>query len=131
VSGLGTKTIWTYPLFVNGGVTLELLMINEALRLLRIYHDMSQTELATQLNLSNSYVSELESGKKQPTLDLLEKYAKHFQIPVSSLLFFSEQLTSKTGSETVRKGVARKVLSLLNWVVEKNERPHTGKKKAA
>ncbi len=105
-------------------------MINEALRLLRVYHDVSQTELAQQLGLSNSYVSELESGKKQPTLDALEKYARHFEIPVSSLIFFSEQLASKD-RDALRKGIARKVITLLNWVVEKNDRPRPDKKRAA
>ncbi|MEY4765257.1 MAG: hypothetical protein RI907_1930, partial [Pseudomonadota bacterium] len=45
-------------------------MLNEALRLVRAYHDMSQSELSVQLGISNSFLSEIESGKKQPTLDL-------------------------------------------------------------
>lgn len=95
-------------------------MISEALRLLRIYHDMSQSELSSTLQMSNSYVSELESGKKQPTLDVLGKYANYFQIPVSSLLLFSEQLGKLGRVDGVRQMVAKKVLSLLTWAEEKN-----------
>ena len=104
-------------------------MIGEALRLLRSYHDLSQSQLCAELGLSNSYVSELESGKKLPTLDVLSKYAEHFQIPVSSLLLFSEQLEKTWHVDGVRQLVAKKVLTLLNWVEEKHARQQS--KKAA
>ena len=38
-------------------------MLNQALRLIRTYHDFSQTELCAELGVSNSYLSEIESGK--------------------------------------------------------------------
>lgn len=101
-------------------------MLNEALRLLRAYHDISQTELCVELGISNSYLSEIESGKKQPTLDLLEKYSKRFEIPLSSLLFFSENIESGV-TDKLRLGAAKKVVSLLQWVEHKN----AGKKRAA
>jgi transcriptional regulator with XRE-family HTH domain len=102
-------------------------MINEALRLLRIYHDMSQSELCSELRLSNSYVSELESGKKQPSLEILERYADFFQLPLSSLLLFSEQLGKLGHGDGVRQMVAKKALALLKWVEEKNVRPQIKK----
>ena len=106
-------------------------MIGEALRLLRVYHDLSQTDLALELGLSKSYLSEIESCKKQPTLDLLEKYGQYFEIPVSSLMFFSEKIREGSGLDALRGGVARKVVALLNWVAEKNEQTKSRKKKAA
>jgi transcriptional regulator with XRE-family HTH domain len=48
-------------------------MLNQALRLIRSYHDLSQTQLCFDLGISNSYLSEIESGKKQPTIDILKK----------------------------------------------------------
>jgi transcriptional regulator with XRE-family HTH domain len=101
-------------------------MLNEALRLVRSYHDMSQTELASELGVSNSFLSEIESGKKQPSLDLLDKYGSYFDVPVSSLLFFSESLDGGATNK-LRLGLAKKVVSLLQWVEEKNarkSRPH-------
>lgn len=97
-------------------------MLNEALRLIRAYHDMSQTQLCAELGISNSYLSEIESGKKQPSIDLLEKYSGRFNVPVSSLLFFSESLDSKKVTDRVRVGAARKIVSLLKWVEQKNVR---------
>jgi transcriptional regulator with XRE-family HTH domain len=94
-------------------------MLHEALRLIRVYHDMSQTALSRELGVSNSYLSEIESGKKQPTLDILNKYSERFGIPVSSLLFFSESLDSGVTS-SIRVGAAKKVISLLQWVEAKS-----------
>lgn len=95
-------------------------MINQALRLVRVYHDLSQTQLSFELGVSNSYLSEIESGKKQPSLDLLSKYSQKFDIPVSSLLFFSEHIDKVRPTDRIRVGVAKKAISLLEWVAEKN-----------
>ena len=46
-------------------------MLNQALKLLRTYHQFTQIELAKRLGISNSYLSELEKGDKTPGLDLL------------------------------------------------------------
>lgn len=95
-------------------------MLGEALRLVRVYHDLTQTQLSFELGISNSFLSELESGKKTPSLDFLSKYAERFQIPVSSLLFFSENLEDNKLTSGIRTGVAKKVLALLNWVAKKD-----------
>jgi|SRR5450830_1463978 len=97
-------------------------MLNEALRLVRVYHDISQTRLCSELGVSNSYLSEIESAKKQPSLDLLSKYSDYFDIPVSSLLFFSENLENKKVTDKLRIGTAKKIVELLQWVERKNER---------
>ena len=39
-------------------------MIHDALVAIRKYHGISQTELSIQLGISNSYLSEIEKGKK-------------------------------------------------------------------
>lgn len=91
-------------------------MLNEALRLIRVYHDLSQTQLSYDLGISNSFVSELESGKKTPSLELLDKYASRFDLPLSSILFFSENLGKVRVTDKLRMNVARKAVSLLDWV---------------
>lgn len=94
-------------------------MLNEALRLIRVYHDLSQSELSMQLGVSNSHLSEIEAGKKQPTLDFLAKYSERFEIPTSSLLFFAEGIEQKRPTDKIRDMAARKVVSLLQWVEDK------------
>jgi transcriptional regulator with XRE-family HTH domain len=103
-------------------------MLNEALRLIRAYHDISQTQLCSQLGVSNSHLSEIESGKKQPSLELLGKYSDRFDVPLSSLMFFSENLENPGATEKIRVGAARKVVALLQWVEEKNGNKSGSKK---
>ena len=85
-------------------------MLNEALRIIRAYHDITQTQLCSELGISNSYLSEIESGKKAPTLDFLSKYSQHFDIPVSSLMFFSESLNKSKITDKIRVSAARNII---------------------
>lgn len=96
-------------------------MQDEALRLVRVFHDMNQAKLAERLGISKSYLSELESGKKSPTLELLRKYAETFNMPLSSLLFFAENVSTPTRSDTVRAAIASKALKMLQWIAAKDE----------
>lgn len=90
-------------------------MYNRALRLIREYHRLSQTELATKLGLSKSYISELERNKK-PTIDVIERYAEAFSIPVSSLLLFAEHSNNSRIPERIRILTAGKILKMLEWI---------------
>ncbi len=96
-------------------------MLNKALRLVRIFHDQSQGKLAKRLGISSSYLSEVESGSKNATIELLSKYADVFNIPPSSLLLFSERLESDDFSEKVRVTVAGKIVRMLEWLATKEE----------
>jgi transcriptional regulator with XRE-family HTH domain len=91
--------------------------LGAALRSLRVFHDLSQTDAAGKLEISKSYLSEVEAGKKEPTLALLSRYAEVFSVPLSSVLFFAEQM-GKGDSHTAASGIAPKVLRLLEWIAE-------------
>ena len=95
-------------------------MLNEALRLIRAFHDMNQKDLAERLGISNSYLSELESGKKTPTLEMIEKYSEVFKMPSSSILFFSEHFENGEKSEKITKQISKKILKILDWISEKS-----------
>lgn len=90
-------------------------MINETLRLVRVYHNVNQKTLASALGISPSYLSELESGKKQVTIALLERYATYFCIPMSSLMYFSERQNCPSGEQKPNP-IAVKVLKMLDWI---------------
>lgn len=94
-------------------------MQHEALRLVRVFHDMNQSTLTERLQISKSYLSEIESGKKQVTLELLQKYANTFGMPLSSLLFFAEQVEGGA-REKVRTAIASKVVKMLDWMAAKD-----------
>jgi transcriptional regulator with XRE-family HTH domain len=91
-------------------------MIAEALRLLRTFHNTSQSQLATKLGLSKSYLSEIESGKKRITLDLLKQYSDHFDVPLSTLFFFAEELDRNRVGDRLRGAVAVGALRLLSRI---------------
>jgi transcriptional regulator with XRE-family HTH domain len=82
-------------------------MINEALRLLRVFHDLKAIELADKLGISQSYLSEIESGKKEPSLELIRKYADIFRTNPSSILLFSEDI-EQIGKKKKLKDILRK-----------------------
>ncbi len=94
-------------------------MLNEALRLIRVFHDASQRDLASRLKIAPSYLSEIETGKKEPTLQLLRRYAEEFKIPMSSILFFAEHIDDKTPASRLKTAVSSKVLALLNFIAER------------
>lgn len=91
-------------------------MLNEALKYIRMFHKLKQNELADTLGKPRSYISEIESGKRAVTLDLLQHYSKAFNIPVSSLMLFSEQLESNKTSEKIRFSAANKIVKIFDWV---------------
>lgn len=91
-------------------------MLNEALRLVRVYHDLSKAELARELGFSRSFITELEAGHKKVTLETLERYSSYFEIPVSSLMLFAERTEEADFSERARTLVAKKALKMLDWV---------------
>ena len=95
-------------------------MINQALRLLRVFHDLKAFELADKLEISQSYLSEIESGKKKPSLELLEKYASVFHTPPSSILFFSEDLEQVGKKKKIKDIFRRKTLDFLQKIENEN-----------
>lgn len=93
-------------------------MLGEALRLVRIFHDLKQSELAGRFEISKAHLSQIESGKKTPTLQLIKKYSEEFDLPMSSILFFAENMDSAKSSQEAKEIVAPKVLKLLSYLAE-------------
>ena len=91
-------------------------MINEALRMFRVFYDLKQYELAEKLGVSQSYISEIEKELKSPSLDLIEKYSREIKIPVSSIMFFAEELPQARAGDRIRPKIANKVIQLLRFV---------------
>jgi len=59
----------------------------EKLRTLRKRHAMTITELALALGYTaNSYISEIETGKKKPTTEFVFKVARLFNVTTDQLL---------------------------------------------
>lgn len=92
--------------------------MGEALRLLRIFNGYKSAQLAELLGLSQSYISELENNKKQPTLDVLDRYAKLLNMKKSTLMMFAESLDIEKEKLDKKQKVAYAGMMLLR-IMEK------------
>lgn len=97
-------------------------MNGEALRLLRVFHDVKLIDLAKKLQVSPSYLSEIENGKQKINLDIIEKYAKFFGVRVSALIFFSEEI-DRSSFKGKLKDVARSKMIKLLQIIEESGKP--------
>lgn len=95
-------------------------MIHRALRLIRQFHEVKQVDLASDLGISKSYLSEIESGKKTVSYELILRYSERFDISASSLVFFAEAVANdKKLSQKIRATASGKILDMIQWMVEK------------
>jgi transcriptional regulator with XRE-family HTH domain len=63
--------------------------IGNAIRDLRQDKGLNQMDFALKCGLSQSYLSLIEKGKKEPTLSLLKKISSTLSIPMPVLVFLS------------------------------------------
>ena len=88
--------------------------MNEALRLLRVYHVMKASELARELGISGSYLSEIEKGKRKVSLELLKRYSQVFQTSPSAIMMFTEAY--ERNGPKIKRLVGRRVVELLSAI---------------
>lgn len=102
------------------------MIIHDALRLVRRFHGLSQVDFAARLAISKSYLNEIESGKKSVTFNLLERYSRALDIPVSHLMLFVENAGVPSAGEKVRRSVARKAVIMLDWIGKNSDSREEG-----
>lgn len=98
-------------------------MLGEALRLIRVYHDLKQKQVAEMVGISTSYLSEIEKGRKTPTIELIEAYSRVFDIPASSIMFFAESIEGDTG-DRARSFIAGKMIGLMQFLEARRGHAH-------
>jgi transcriptional regulator with XRE-family HTH domain len=60
--------------------------LGKRIRALRIEKGWSQVEMADLLAMNRGYLSEIETGKKDPSLTMLKTLAEGLSVPLSKLL---------------------------------------------
>ena len=70
--------------------------LGSVLKLLRIANNMSVKELAEKMDVSTTYITEVEANNKNPSLNTLTKYSIALGVSRSSILYFDEE-GSKNG----------------------------------
>ncbi|AOM42878.1 helix-turn-helix domain-containing protein [Xenorhabdus hominickii] len=98
-------------------------MIHKALKLIRQYHELTVSDLANEFGLTPLYLKELESGNRPIESELLEMYSSKFDIPVTSLVMFSQNI-HKEGklAKKFRQLMVGKVLVIADWAINKNDK---------
>lgn len=63
------------------------------IQLLRVQHNLTQKELAEKLNSSQNYLSDVETGKKRPSLDYYMSIANYFKVSLDHI--FADSINMK------------------------------------
>ncbi|MCK4719406.1 helix-turn-helix transcriptional regulator [bacterium] len=66
--------------------------------MLRTAEDLSQEKLATEVGISRAYLSQVETGSKDPGLHVIRKIAEFFKIPLPILLAGETGQTDETNA---------------------------------
>lgn len=93
----------------------------EIIRLIRIVDGISQGELAKRLNVTNAYLSQIENGRKEPSLSLLKVFSEQTRVPLPLLM-----IDSGNAAEDEIMGDLRKLLQ--NFLAVRTTLPRTDRK---
>src|SRR5262244_470728 len=89
--------------------------LRSALEALRVYHDVSATVLAERLGLPAKHIVSFEKGTRKITLEVVQRYADAFEIPVSSVMLLAEQ-SSGVFTRNTGDYVSDKVIVIIEWL---------------
>ncbi len=65
-------------------------MIGKILKCFRIVNNMNIKDVTSEIDLSAAYLSEVELGKKNPSLKTLNKLCDYYRVPLSKIFEFEE-----------------------------------------
>ncbi|MCE6032002.1 MULTISPECIES: helix-turn-helix domain-containing protein [Lactobacillaceae] len=87
--------------------------IGAILKQLRTIYGDTAKDFSQRLLISPSYLSEIENGKKQPSLEILEKYAHILDMKPSTVLLLAEK-----EDDLKKEGKTTKVIRklMLKWI---------------
>lgn len=89
--------------------------IGQTILKIRKSRKITQEELAKKSELSKSYISMIESGKKKPTLVTLEKISNSLGIPFSILSFLSFNIEEVPSG---KKEIFEKIMPEFKEIIE-------------
>lgn len=97
--------------------------VNELLKLARKYLlNVTAIELSSRIKVSQSYVSEIENEKKEPSLLTIQKYAQILKVPLWALFFVLEELSTNKFRKLSEFKKAQEVEKIIaSFVKRKNQ----------
>jgi transcriptional regulator with XRE-family HTH domain len=86
------------------------------LKHIRTFNKLTQLELSSKLGISRSYISQIEKGAKRPTNETLQRYSEAFDVPLSVIYLFAENLGDEEFKNKAKKLLAKNTLRLFDWI---------------
>lgn len=96
-------------------------MIGDILKRTRAIYGYKANEMSVALGISTSYLSEIENNKKQPSLEILQKYADIYDMKLSSLILLSENFNEMVRENKSESFVRKMMIYLINSMSPKVE----------
>lgn len=97
----------------------DTIVIGNVLRILRVANDLSITEVKERCSISRSYLSEIENGKKQPSLEKILEVLNVYNVTIEEfkeIVIYYNKLNSDV-EETKRYQLT--LLKVLKMLIEK------------
>ena len=96
------------------------------LKKMRHIYGYSADTMCEKLNISRSYLSAIENNektKKQPSIELLNRYAKVFGIRLSSLMMLSEEFQESKAENFIRELMIKLINRMENETMRQIQEP--------
>lgn len=84
----------------------------EMIKIVRIQGKIRQEDLAKKLDVTKSYLSLVENGRKKPSLGLLKKISDALNIPF--ILFIKEKIDLPNGKNSEERKIRKKFDGLID-----------------
>ena len=62
--------------------------LGQSIRELRKHKGLKQCELSNRIDISQAYLSGIETGNRTPSMDVIEKISKSLNIPIPIMFWF-------------------------------------------
>ncbi|QCT03678.1 hypothetical protein E6C60_2967 [Paenibacillus algicola] len=79
------------------------------------------------MGISKSYLSEIENNKKQPSLEILQKYSDIYGIKLSSLILLSEDYNDASKTSNSQEFVKKLMMRFINFMSKERDDDDTNK----
>lgn len=80
--------------------------LSSALKSARVdYTDLNQMDFAEKMGLTQTYVSQIENGRKKPSMDVIQRYSQVCEMPIPIILWmaFDEKDVKKNKLKVFRE----------------------------
>lgn len=99
--------------------------IGRIIKKYRKENDITQFELAERINLSEFYISAIETGSRRPGRDTLIKLSKEMNVPIEALLDLETEQSLKYAAEDIYNKIStlstekqKIVINIMDFIID-------------